>query len=31
VIVMNGGKVAGELPIDRCTEIELGELMGGGH
>ena len=29
VIVMNAGRVAGELPIDACTEQALGRLMGG--
>ena len=31
VIVMNAGRVAGELPIDACTESALGRLMGGAH
>jgi simple sugar transport system ATP-binding protein len=32
VIVMNGGRVAGELPIEQCSESALGRLMGGaGH
>lgn len=32
VIVMGGGRVVGTLPIDACTESELGKLMGGaGH
>jgi general nucleoside transport system ATP-binding protein len=30
VIVMNAGRVAGELPIEACTEAALGRLMGGG-
>jgi general nucleoside transport system ATP-binding protein len=30
VIVMNAGRVAGELPIEQCTEAALGRLMGGG-
>jgi simple sugar transport system ATP-binding protein len=30
VIVMNAGRVAGELPIDQCSEQTLGRLMGGG-
>jgi ABC-type uncharacterized transport system ATPase subunit len=29
VVVMNGGRVVGELPIDACAESELGKLMGG--
>jgi simple sugar transport system ATP-binding protein len=29
VIVMGGGRIVGELPIDACTEAELGTLMGG--
>jgi simple sugar transport system ATP-binding protein len=29
VIVMNAGKVAGELPIEQCNEAALGRLMGG--
>jgi general nucleoside transport system ATP-binding protein len=29
VIVMNAGRVSGELPIDQCTEAALGRLMGG--
>jgi ABC-type uncharacterized transport system ATPase subunit len=29
VVVMNAGRVAGELPIDRCSEGTLGRLMGG--
>ncbi len=29
VIVMNAGRVAGELPIDACSESALGRLMGG--
>jgi simple sugar transport system ATP-binding protein len=29
VIVMNGGRIAGELPIDQCSESALGRLMGG--
>ncbi|MBA4174966.1 MAG: heme ABC transporter ATP-binding protein [Leptothrix sp. (in: Bacteria)] len=32
VIVMNAGRIAGELPIDQCSEAALGRLMGGaGH
>ena len=27
VIVMNAGRVTGELPIEKCTEAELGRLM----
>ena len=30
VLVMNSGRIAGELPIERCSEAELGRLMGGG-
>jgi len=30
VIVMNAGRVAGELPIEQCNEQALGRLMGGG-
>jgi simple sugar transport system ATP-binding protein len=29
VIVMNAGRIAGELPIDACSESALGRLMGG--
>ena len=29
VVVMNAGRVAGELPIAACTESALGTLMGG--
>ncbi len=29
VIVMNAGRISGELPIDRCSERALGQLMGG--
>jgi simple sugar transport system ATP-binding protein len=29
VIVMNGGRIAGELPIAECNERALGALMGG--
>jgi general nucleoside transport system ATP-binding protein len=29
VIVMNAGRIAGELPIDACSEQALGRLMGG--
>jgi len=28
VLVMNGGRIAGELPIERCDEAALGRLMG---
>jgi simple sugar transport system ATP-binding protein len=28
VLVMNGGRISGELPIDACTEGALGRLMG---
>jgi simple sugar transport system ATP-binding protein len=31
VIVMNAGRIAGELPIAACTEGALGRLMGGAH
>ncbi len=32
VIVMNAGRIAGELPIEQCSEAALGRLMGGaGH
>ncbi len=31
VIVMNAGRVAGELPIAQCSEAALGRLMGGAH
>ncbi len=29
VLVMNAGRVVGELPINACTESALGRLMGG--
>ncbi|MDP1912198.1 ABC transporter ATP-binding protein [Brevundimonas sp.] len=29
VVVMNGGRIAGELPIGECSEAALGRLMGG--
>jgi simple sugar transport system ATP-binding protein len=29
VVVMNAGRIAGELPIDACSEQALGRLMGG--
>jgi simple sugar transport system ATP-binding protein len=29
VVVMNAGRIAGELPIGACTEAALGRLMGG--
>jgi simple sugar transport system ATP-binding protein len=29
VIVMNAGRVVGELPREQCTEAALGRLMGG--
>ena len=29
VLVMNGGRIAGELPIEQCSEAALGRLMGG--
>jgi general nucleoside transport system ATP-binding protein len=31
VVVMNAGRVAGELPIAMCSEAALGRLMGGAH
>ncbi len=31
VIVMNAGRIAGELPIAQCSEAALGRLMGGAH
>jgi general nucleoside transport system ATP-binding protein len=31
VIVMNAGRIAGELPIGQCSESALGRLMGGAH
>ena len=31
VLVMNAGRIAGELPIEACTEGALGRLMGGAH
>jgi len=31
VLVMNQGRIAGELPIDGCTEAALGMLMTGGQ
>jgi len=31
VIVMNAGRITGDLPIDACTESTLGRLMGGAH
>jgi general nucleoside transport system ATP-binding protein len=31
VVVMNAGRISGELPIDACTEAALGRLMGGAH
>ena len=30
VIVMNQGRISGELPIDQCSEARLGMLMIGG-
>jgi simple sugar transport system ATP-binding protein len=30
VLVMNAGRISGELPIERCSEGALGRLMGGG-
>jgi simple sugar transport system ATP-binding protein len=29
VLVMNTGRVVGELPIEQCSEATLGRLMGG--
>ena len=29
VVVMNGGRITGELPIEQCSEAALGLLMGG--
>jgi simple sugar transport system ATP-binding protein len=29
VIVMGGGRISGELPIDACAEATLGRMMGG--
>jgi ABC-type uncharacterized transport system ATPase subunit len=29
VLVMNGGRIAGELPIEQCSEPALGRLMAG--
>jgi len=29
VVVMNAGRVVGELAIDQCSEQVLGRLMGG--
>ena len=29
VLVMNAGRIVGELPIERCTEAAIGRLMGG--
>jgi simple sugar transport system ATP-binding protein len=31
VIVMNAGRITGELPIEQCSESALGRLMGGAH
>ena len=31
VIVMNAGRISGELPIAECSEAALGRLMGGAH
>jgi len=31
VIVMNAGRISGELPIEQCSEAALGRLMGGAH
>ena len=31
VIVMNAGRISGELPIADCSEAALGRLMGGAH
>jgi ABC-type uncharacterized transport system ATPase subunit len=29
VLVMNAGRIVGELPIEQCSEAALGRLMGG--
>ncbi len=29
VVVMNAGRITGELPIDECSEAAIGRLMGG--
>jgi ABC-type uncharacterized transport system ATPase subunit len=29
VVVMNAGRITGELPIEACSEAALGRLMGG--
>jgi simple sugar transport system ATP-binding protein len=29
VLVMDRGRIVGELPIEQCSEAELGRLMGG--
>jgi len=31
VVVMNAGRITGELPIEQCSEAALGRLMGGAH
>jgi ABC-type uncharacterized transport system ATPase subunit len=31
VLVMNAGRISGELPVAQCTEAALGRLMGGAH
>jgi simple sugar transport system ATP-binding protein len=31
VIVMNAGRIAGDLPIDACSESAIGLLMGGAN
>ncbi len=31
VVVMNAGRITGELPIEQCSESALGRLMGGAH
>ena len=31
VVVMNAGRITGELAIEQCTESALGRLMGGAH
>jgi simple sugar transport system ATP-binding protein len=31
VLVMNAGRITGELPIEHCSEQALGRLMGGAH
>ncbi len=31
VVVMNAGRITGELPIEQCSETALGRLMAGAH